>query len=113
VAFQERHLRTHCHTTVITTCQRIRHLQRTLPQPYRSYSLPVALVRGDISVHVCTSRSRRQTLRGCRQLRRGAVRVQGKTRPFAPATNNGHAARGTRIVFGFRRKRCFHLFFAS
>jgi hypothetical protein len=56
VVFQERHLRIHCYTEVQRSniCQRIRRLQRTLPQPYHNSSLPVALVRGSISVHVCT-----------------------------------------------------------
>jgi hypothetical protein len=118
VVCQEAYLRVDGYTTIITTCQRIRHLQRALPQPYRNYSLAVALVRGDITCPgVCTCAldyCSRSALRGCRQLRRGAVRDQGKTTPFGPATNNGHAARGTRIVFGFRRKKVlFHHFFAS
>jgi hypothetical protein len=48
--------RSRCSAIIITTtCQHIRHLQRTLPPPYRESSLPVALVRGDITCPgVCT-----------------------------------------------------------
>ena len=108
-------------SAIIPTCQHIRHSQRTLPPPYRDSSLPVALVRGDITdhlprrVHVCGYTSTAAD-RGVNAERLSATPSWRSPRSRQDKTlrtctySNGHAARGTRIVFGFRRKRCSSIY---
>jgi hypothetical protein len=106
--------RSRCSEIIATTCQHIRHLQRTLPPPYRKSSLPVALVRGDITCPgVCTCAGYTTAAdRGANAERLSATPSWRSPRSRQDKTLrtcnycNGHAARGTRIVFGFRRKRC-------